>query len=378
MLLSNLWQGETTTGSGARPPWANWGAYATWVTTTVRVIEASGHKVSYWEIQNEPGAPTYFSATDTAAATVADYLQQFLVAYQAIKAADPGAHILGPSLSHFADYPGEYNLHEPDLVTFLNFAASHGLQLAAITWHEIDNDLGSQPRDFNSLPQIIEDHVAVARRLIADRPALGHPQVWVNEYGRQLNYATPGWTLGDIAALERASVDRAGRSCWPERNANGSVSDDCAAPTLDGLLAADGSTPRADYWVYATYGRMTGQLVAAASSDATVSVLATQDAGSSRLVTMIGRDVSCLPGVNFSCTGPDAVAVPPVAVSVAVRVPWPGGSAQVTIARVPATWAPVVVPPTVFQGRVAVVGGRTTLSLPTVSDGEVYLVTVGR
>ncbi len=377
MLLSNLWHGETTAGSGARPPWADWGAYATWVTTTVRAIEASGHKVSYWEIQNEPGAPTYLGAGDWAASTVAEYLQQFLVAYQAIKAADPDARILGPSLSHFADYPGEYDAHEPDLVTFLDFAARHDLRFFAISWHEIDNDLGAQPRDFNRLPQMIEDHVAEGRRLIADRPALGHPQVWVNEYGRQSDYALPGSTVGDIAALEGASVDRAGRSCWPEPNANGTVTDDCAGPTLDGLLVGDGSTPRANYWVYATYARMTGTVVATASSDATVSVLATRDDSSGRLVAMVGRHVSCQPGINLSCTGPDAVAVPPVAVSIAVRVPWLVGAAPVTITQVPATWAAVVVPPTALQASLPVVEGRMTLALPAVADGEAYLITIG-
>ncbi|MDQ1357989.1 MAG: xylan 1,4-beta-xylosidase [Acidimicrobiaceae bacterium] len=386
LLLSSLWHSETTTGAGARPPWADWGAYATWVTATVRAIRATGRRVSYWEIQNEPGAPTYFSPADSAAATVADYLEQFRVAYGAIKEADPAAKIIGPSLSHFADYPGEYLPNEPDLVTFLDFAARNGLRLAAVSWHEIDDDLGPNPRDYSSQPQRIEDHVAEARRLIAERVALGGPAVWVNEYGRHVNYAIPGWTLGDIAAIEAASVDRAGRSCWPEQGPGGALYDDCPAPTLDGLLAADGSTPRANYWVYATYARMTGRLVATASSDATISVLATRDDGSERVQAMVGRHVGCLPGVNLSCTRADAgtvAATPvpnpvPIPVSLEVRVPWATATAKVTIAQVSPTWGPLPNPPTVFQGPVTVNAGRLTLVLPAVADGEVYLVTIGR
>lgn len=375
LVLSNLWQAETSTGAGARTPWSDWTGYSHWVTDTVQAIEASGHRVSYWEIQNEPGGTGYYSPADLAASTPADYLQQFLVAYQAITAVDPKAAIIGPSLSHFADYPGEYDPYEPDLVTFLNFAASHGMHLAAITWHEIDNDLGPQPRDFDDLPEDIEDHVAEARRLIAERPALGDPQVWVNEYGQEMDYAIPGWTLGDLAALEAAGVDRAGRSCWPEAAVDGSPVNDCAAPTLDGLLEADGSTPRPDYWVYAIYAHMTGHLVAATSSDATISALASVT--SDQVVAMVGRDVSCLPAANLNCSEPAGATPPPATIAMRVRVPW-GGSVGVSIVAIPPSWGPLTRPPTVFDGPVPVTDGVATVPLPELADGEVYAVTIRR
>ncbi len=378
LLLSSLWHSETTTGAGARTPWANWDAYARWVDATVSAIRASGHRVTYWEIQNEPGAPGYFTAADSAAMTVAEYLEQFRVAYGAIKEVDPTARIVGPSLSHFADYPGEYTANEPDLVTFLDFAARNGLKLAAVTWHEIDDDLGPNPRDYNTQPEIIGDHVAEARRLITERPALGVPAVWVNEYGQHIDYAIPGWTLGDIAAIEAAAVDRAGRSCWPEQAPGGALSNDCATPTLDGVLSMDGSTPRANYWVYASYAAMVGRLVASGSSDAAISVLAARDDGSERVQAMVGRHVSCLPSSNPSCTRPDAVTVAPVPVAVDVRVPWATATAEVSIARVSPTWDPVPTLPTIFHGAVPVAAGHLSLALPAVADGEVYLITVAQ
>jgi len=377
MLLSNLWHAETTTGSGAKTPWSDWAAYAQWVTATVKSIEASGHRVSYWEIQNEPGAPDYFSPVDGAAATAADYLDQFRVAYGAIKAADPAAAVIGPSLAHFSDYPGEYDPHEPDLVTFLDFAARNGMRLAAITWHEIDDDLGPRPRDFNNLPATIEDHVAEARQLVAERPALGHPQVWVNEYGRRMDYAIPGWALGEIAALERAGVDHAGRSCWPGQNSGGSLVDDCAAPTLDGLLLADGSTPRADYFVYGTYARMKGQLVPATASDGAVSVLASRVEPAGQVVAMVGRDVGCLPGPNLSCHRGTPAPLP-VAAVVAVHLPGPSaGQADVSVLQIAPAWGPAA-PVAAFRGPLAVTAGVVTVPLPALADGEVYVVTVGR
>jgi hypothetical protein len=376
MLLSNLWSAETTTGTGAKTPWSDWGAYARWVTATVKAIVASGHLVAYWEIQNEPGGPDFFPAADAAAATVSDYLEQFRVAYGAIRAADPTAAIVGPSLSHFADYPGEYDPREPDVVTFLDFAARHDLHLAAITWHEIDDDLGARPRDFSNLPATIDDHVGEARRLIAERPALGAPQVWVNEYGRHQDYAIPGWTLGELAALERSSIDRAGRSCWPDQDATGAPVDDCAAPTLDGLLGVDGSTPSANYFVYATYARMKGSLVAATASDESVSVLASR-ADSGPVTAMVGRDVGCLPGPNLSCHRATPTP-PPVAAVVAIHLPGPaGGQAEVSVVRISPTWGPTV-PLAAFRGPLPVAAGVVTVPVPALADGEVYVITLAR
>jgi hypothetical protein len=378
LLLSNLWQSETNTGAGAKTPWSDWDGYRRWVTATVRAIEASGHRVSYWEVQNEPASPSYYSAADWQASTPADYLEQFEVAYQAIKVADPAAAIVGPSLSHFADYPGQYDPHEIDLTTFLDFAAVHGLKLAAVTWHEIDDSLGTRPRDFNDQPQVIEDHLAEARRLIAERPALGHPQVWVNEYGRPADYALPGWALGDIAALEHARVDQAGRSCWPEPDARGALVDDCPSPTLDGLLQLDGSTPRPDFWVYAAYARMTADLLVTTSSEETVSVLAGRDAHGV-VVAMVGRHVSCLPGANLRCAQPATALPAPAPVTVALRLPGAAtGRAVVTVARVAPSSGPLPQPPTVFSGPLPVSAGLVVVPVPPVADGEVDILTVHR
>jgi hypothetical protein len=264
------------------------------------------------------------------------------------------------------------------LVTFLDFAARNNMHFAAVSWHEIDDELGPRPRDFNSLPGAITDHVAEARRLIAERPGLGTPEVWVNEYGHRMDYAIPGWTLGAIAALERAAVDRAGRSCWPEQGASGAPADDCAAPTLDGLLLADGSTPRADYLVYATYARMTGHLVAATASDAAVAVLAARNDASGQVTAMVGRDVTCLPAVNASCPRRAAIVPAPMAAVVAVHLPGDaGGQAVVSVVQVPPAWG-AAAPATMFQGPLPISAGVVKVPVAALADGEVYIITVRR
>jgi hypothetical protein len=133
-----------TMGGDPPTPWSNWSAYSSWVTTTVQAIMASGEQVTYWEPYNEPDTQGYYSSDNFATVTPALLLQQFLVTYQAIKAADPTAAIIGPSLMVWEDYPDEYGsaLQEPDMVTFLDFAVANNLQLAAVSWHEIDDSLG--------------------------------------------------------------------------------------------------------------------------------------------------------------------------------------------------------------------------------------------
>ena len=64
--------------------------------------------------------------------TVDQQLQEFRLAYDAIKSVDPSLKVMGPSLSAFADAPypagGYRNVnHDLDLSTFLDFAAAQGV-----------------------------------------------------------------------------------------------------------------------------------------------------------------------------------------------------------------------------------------------------------
>ena len=86
-------------------------------------------------------------------------------------AVDPSASVIGPSLAEWGDYPGQWNAssHQFDMVTFLDFAVANNIKLAAISWHEIADNLGPNPTENAVLPVNLADHVAEARaKLKAD------------------------------------------------------------------------------------------------------------------------------------------------------------------------------------------------------------------
>jgi hypothetical protein len=375
LILSDMWYAETYKNGGATTPWSNWTAYSTWVANTVRKVMAVQH-VDYWDIQNEPGAAGYYNATDFGNLTPQNLLQQFRVAYNAIKSVNPSAQILGPSMSHYADYPGEYNTHELDLVTFLNYAVANRMKLAAISWHEVDDTVGPNPGDYWVQPQIIQDHVAKAQSLIAQRPSLGGPQVFINEYGLHMSSVIPGWAVGNLAALETSHVGGAGLACWSDQSYWGATYNDCANPTLDGLFNLDGTGHRSNYYVYQAYAGMAGAAVPVTTSDDSISGLATANPTARTVQALVGRHLTCLVSVNPNCGQPSTWVATPVATSISVKLPWAATTAQVTVSQIPATWQIVNAPTVAFQGTVAVNNGVASIPIAAFADGDAYTVSV--
>jgi hypothetical protein len=376
LVLSSLWTGFN--GGPPPTPWSNWSAYTSWVTSTVTTIVNSGEQVNYWEVYNEPGETGYYSAANYATLTTPLVLQQFLVTYNAIKAADPSAAVIGPSLEAWSDYPGEYGTSsdpdlQPDMVTFLNFAVANGIKLAAISWHEIADNLGPDPAENTQLPANIEDHVAEARQLIAARPALGNPLIFINEYAMPEVQLIPGWDVSYLAALTNAGVNYAGRSCWDVN---------CGNPTLDGLLATDGTTPWNDYFVHQIYASMSGNMITATSTNDFVSALGSYNSSTGTFTGLVGRGIGCPQESWCTYSWPGDSLSPPAAVSITVDVPWSSGTANIALTDVPGqnlgpmTTAPVAVDSTAPITSIGGGTGTVTISIPSFLDGDAYGITI--
>ncbi|HVA08632.1 MAG TPA: hypothetical protein VNG12_18005 [Acidimicrobiales bacterium] len=375
LVLSDLWRAFN--GGQPSTPWSNWGAYTSWVTSTVTTIVQSGVQVNYWEVYNEPGGVGYYNSTNYATVTTPLLLRQFLVTYNAIKAADPGAAIIGPSPSQWEDYPGQYATSTtpdpvPDMVTFLNFAVANNLQLAAITWHEIVDNLGPNPDENTLLPASLEDHVAEARSLLAARPSLGSPRLFINEYGMGEVQLIPGWDVGYLSALTQARVDAAGRSCW------GSA---CRTPTLDGLLGTNGITPWNDYFDRLVYASMSGSMLPTTSTSDFVTALGSYNATTGTMTGLVGRGVGCNQESWCTQTWPRSTLAPPTAVSITVNVPWSSGTALLVLTNVPGqTVGPTTLPaPVSSTATVSPTGngqGTVSFSIPSFLDGDAYGFTI--
>jgi hypothetical protein len=358
-------------------PWSNWSNYAAWVTTTVHNLVASGKQVNYIEVYNEPGGNNgFYSAAGYASETPALLLKQFLVAYNAIKAADPFAQVVGPDLEHWSDYPGQYGTsdHSFDMVTFLNYAVANHIQLAALSWHEIDDNLGPNPEENTLDPAVIEDHVAEAKALLAARPSLGNPQIFIDEYGMPEVQSIPGWDVGYLAALTDAKVNSATRACWAGA---------CNEPVLDGLLFSNGTSPLSDFYVRTIYAAMSGEMVSTSTNSDTVSALGSYNSLTGKLTGLIGRGVGC--SQNLLACEPsfvDASRAGGTPVTVTLTVPWSSGSSTLTLTHVsgsspllPAA-APSVSTQTVKAVSAGLGKGTITFTIPNFQDGDAWGISI--
>jgi hypothetical protein len=368
-VLSDYWVGFTYDAKrgGGKPPWEDWSAYSTFVTNFVRAAKQDHWAPTYWEIQNEPDS--WLGFPPGVKPTSAQALQVFRVGYDAIKRADPAAQIIGPSLSGFLARPIPARPELIDMTTFLDFAVREHMHFDAIAWHETEpNYIPEGERR----PESIPSHVAQLRQMVAARPALGRPLVFVNEYMYSANIDVPGWRVGYMAALEQSNVDLASMSC-PLTTA---TDKGCYEPNLDRLLDSDGSTPRPGYWVVQTYAGMSGTHVATWTSDIHLSAFATKANEFGPVHVLLGRHQSCTPAVNPQCHQPLSATPAPVDLTVAVRVGGIDRQAVAGVMRIPNVNATMPVSEAPRFVNVPVRDGVARVPVPQFADGDAYALTV--
>lgn len=375
VVVSDAWYWASNNGCGvpsatcgARPPWRDYAAYSNWLQGYVHQIEASGRHPDYWEVQNEPDNATvpgnYYDVADAQTATVPDELEQFEIAYHAVKSADPRGKVMGPSLGMFRASPTGRSL---DMSTFLSYSDGHALRWDALSWHEITPGArGPQP------DATITADVATTRALLEDHPGLGSPAIAVTEYGDPSNRLLPGWIVGDVAAFEGSGVTWADRTCAVTLTDPAAGNECTRSPsTLDGLLLGDG-LPTAAYWTYRAYSTLAGRRVAVFSSSPTLSVIGTRDpAGAVRV--LIGRHETCTHAVNPDCDD-DAPLPNTLSLPMVVAVPW-NGPAAVTVDRIANVRGAVSGPVRVVTVTVDAPDRVLRLTIPGIGDGDAFVVT---
>ena len=325
-------------------------------------ILASGQRVDYWDVYNEPGWHGYYSAADFATETPADLLQQFLVTYQAIKSVDPTAAIVGPSIGEWAMQPLPPNslTHEPDLATFLRFAAAHQLQLAAVAWH-----------DNGKTPAALYADAMTTWALIRSLPALGDPKMFFDEYGSQVTEPIPGWDVGYLATITNAGISSAVRSCW----------NNCSLPALDGLLSNDGQSTTPDFYVGSTYAEMSGQMMTVSSTDNTVQALGSVNSSKRQIVALIGQSAGCPLATSCNPAWDPASSSSPTTVRVNLVVPWTSSSTNVGLSYEPFqpgvnVSGPINTTPSSLTVAPDGAGELVSFVIPSFADGAAYNVVV--
>jgi hypothetical protein len=267
-VLSDILTVRNNTDYSNYKPWNNWSLFETDVKEIVTSTLLNNIKIDYWDIWSEPDTPAMWSGT------CAQLLEMFQRAGSAIRAADPGAKIVGPSPASLENSGTcqNYNTTHPNesfMVTFLNFIKSNQLHFDAISWHEFDNPLALQS---------IANNI---KSFFMQNGNLSIPEIHVNEYTSPNNYKIPGWTLGWLYYLELAPIDVSNHACWD----NGK---ECSAG-LNGLFQQNNLTPNSTYWVYEAYASLGSNRVKVETSNPNVVALVGKDDSQKSLTLLIGR-----------------------------------------------------------------------------------------
>jgi hypothetical protein len=248
IVVSDLWGYPGANWYGRRPPWEDLGAWASFVRGLARYPRG---QPLIWDIWNEPDQPYFWNGTR------AQLYQTYSAAYAVLREElGPRAVIVGPSVSAF---------HWGWLVGLLEHCRQADCEVNALSWHEL-------PGERSSLATI-SDHLRRARTWLVRNPAyavLGLRELHVNETVGGGDGLYPGEQLAYLAELERGHADLGGRACWLEP----SGLDECALPTLDGLLEPATMRPRGSWWVTAWYARQVRSRVWSRSGGDSVEVLA--------------------------------------------------------------------------------------------------------
>lgn len=317
------------------------GSYDAWLAHVDRVIDqvVDRRLTVLWDIYNEP---------DLAALPMNDnerLKEGWRLAYQRIKQRIPGAQVVGPSVSR-------YRLLKP----FLEWSREHNVFPDVVAYHEYD--------DPSHASALVED----LRNYLKEK-GLVRP-ISVNEILGQESWTNAGYTVGVIAAYERADILSAMRSCWPDLQdmSQGRVENTCDNPTLDGLLYVDRQSKRPGWHIYKAYAEMEGVRLQTITDSPKLHALAAFEHGEGALRLLLGK---------YEDRSPEATRV--VVRNSRGRIfSADDGTLHVCAERIPDVGsAPLETTVVSLNQRLAVSGDEISFLLPEFYHSDAYQVVLG-
>jgi len=262
-------------------PWENWQEYEDYILNELIAIAAyfPDVDIEFYDIWNEPDHPYFWTGT------YEQLLELFARAHNIVKFFDPGAKLVGPSVSWFRpDNPGVENI-----IGFLaDLDRQYGIRMDAISWHENGGAFHGGPR-----PEQIPINTSIIRsRLQQQFPPEYQPELHINEYSGTQEHLSPGWNVGYLYYLEETDIDAAMRACWWIYSGDEPPYDywcDCWFG-LNGMFMQDGLTPQPSYWIYKAYADMKGYTrIDVSCSEPTTCMLASKNDQIDEVQLLVGR-----------------------------------------------------------------------------------------
>ena len=233
---------------------------------------ASGGWQIEWDIWNEPDNADFWGRSQ------AQFFATWKHAFEAIRAKDPNAKIVGPSIAYFVTQ-GTNPTQGGWLKPFLIYARDNNVLPDVVSWHEMLN-----PNEIPAQVRMIRDFMAASG--IANRP------ISVNEYqgpGENL-MLSPGNTVSFLSNLESTDILNAIRACWNEDAAQTDGTTNGLFPgRLDNIMTMSPFQPRALWHVYRSYADMSG-LMTSVTRGGFLRGLASVDAAAGKAHILVGND----------------------------------------------------------------------------------------
>ena len=329
ILPHDLWGADGTTKPTFPGDNGDWSSFDAFYNRLLSDVKAAGMTDIEWDIWNEPDCPGFWDPG------MPQYLEMWKRAYQKIRAAIPGAVVVGASTC------GHPTVDNGWWTTYLDYVKANNVAPDIYSWHDLPGDPVAHS---NSLRSLLS-----ARSMTTSRP------FQVNEYGAssEQNPGRGGWY---ISRLERAGADGL-RANW----AWGANLHDFEA----NLLTKTGSQylPLGEWFLYRYYGSQTGNIVNLTPGTNTDG-LATKDNSA--------RNAKILLGSNGN-TGNVTVGLNRLDTTSVVE----NGQVRAIVQRIPNNGgAAVTGPVTVSDQTLTVSNNSASVSVPWTDAADGYTVTL--
>ena len=252
------------------------------VYETVRYYNIErGLGIRYWEVWNEPNLRNFWIDS------IEDYLELYAVSARAVKQADSTALVGGPALSSPPVHPSAYRFLEENWISALvNTVQQNNLPLDFVSWHFYSGN----PHDFAKNIELHEQWLSQLNP---------RPQLLLTEW----NY-----TAGDSVVMDNGqSVAYLAQTLSVFADSN--LSHAFYFEPIDGgddwisrwgLIRADG-TPKASYYAYTLFDRLTGERLATESNHPYIGAMASVEEG--RVAILVWNNTNAVETVTLHIEG---------------------------------------------------------------------------
>ena len=342
--------------------------YGEHIFTLVKYCRDMGLPVDYWEVTNEPAHPynTEKNLGGYFKQSWQDFLAYWDANYDAVRAANPEAKLVGPSFGGATQ-----GTMVDSMDAFLAHCKKKGQKLDVLSWHINCIRTGPNGAYWDEVDSAWREIDEVRRLVETKYPLLGIKEYHIDEWGYYLPQTGMGAQVAYFYYMDLAGVDRAAKTGPPY--------------VMSGTRISP-RTPRAAYWMWVEYAKQEGGTrLVTTTDDRNLVCLASRHDDEKIIRALVGR------AKHQAMADPPETAPPwkwgdhpPAKPPVVARVDIEGipleGRAEVTILRLPPGTGPLYedeLDALTTTKMMNVKNGSLTIRLGDVAEDNVFSIVIG-